>query len=195
MSSKGRLSYDRKVKRFRDAQGRFVSYDRGIRSAQARKQYRKAPKKARYVPPAKKLPPPSPKRKIKKKKRKVRKAPPPTPSIYEVAAAPGQQVMANAWAYTLAQLAALILSQIKDGVFRFRFWYRLPEISAEYPLGIGSTQPLLANVITKNNRLSEVKAFLNGRKGYIKGKVTTYWFSRRKLRYDAAPEGLGVEGE
>lgn len=179
--AKGGLSYDRRAKRFRDAKGRFIPLSRGLKSAFARKQYYKAPKKARYVP--KPAPPPKPlapvKKKAKKKvKRKVKPAP--MPAITEVPEAPGQFIISNASHFNLDQLAALILSNIKAGAFSFRFWYRLPDgISINYPTGVGSTQPLHKSRITRNDRLSEVKGFLRGRGGRIKGKVTVYWYSRR----------------
>ena len=54
--------------------------------------------------------------------------------------------------------------------------------------GVGSTMPLHTSAITRNNKLSEVVAFLIGRDGHIKGKIESYWYSFRKRAYDAHPE-------
>jgi hypothetical protein len=183
VSSRNRLRYDKKVKRFRDARGRFVSYDRGIRSSTARTQYYRVPVKRRYIPPAKR-PKPKPKPKPRKKRPPP---PPPVPHIEEVHQAPGQRVVTNAYDFNIKQLAALLLLQIESGAFRFRFWYKLPSISADYPTGIGSTPPLLKSVITRNEVLSEVIGFIRGRSGWVKGRIQTYWFSKRRMRYEPHP--------
>jgi len=240
VSSKGRITYNRKTGRFRDAAGRFISKSRALKSSTARAEYLKAttPRPRRKAPAAAPTPRPGrvaapvavsrphitydarsgrfrdakghfipkaralkssiaraqyqaaiapPKPKTKPKRPRKPKAPP-VPLIFEVAAAPGQMVVENARLFTIEQLARMILLQIESGAFRFRFWYKLPEISVDYPLGVGSTPPMLKNVITKNDRYSEIVSFLRGRQGWIKGKVTTYWFSNRRMRYKAAPD-------
>lgn len=173
-----RIFYDAKVKRFRGPDGRFISYKRGIRSAPARKQYNRAPKKRRYLPPPSK---PKVKPKVSKARKKLptKKKPPPVPVIFELTKAPGQFMVFNAEAFTVTQLARLLLMQIEAGNMRFRFWYRLPEISIDYPTGIGSTEPLFKSRLTVNEVLSEVVGFIKGRGGFIKGKIIEYWFSRR----------------
>jgi len=188
-----RLRYDAKTKRFRDAQGRFVSYDRGIRSAPARRQYNRVPKKRRYLPPVPikavkrkaLVKPKAPPKPVKKKpapsikKRRKPAPPPPKPTIFEVTQAPGQFMVLGVESYTSRQLADLILKQIELGATVFRFWYRMAQVSEAYPLGVGSTQPLHKSILTLHDDVGEIVRFILGRHRYIKGDITEYWFSFR----------------
>lgn len=182
------LRYDRKAKRFRDSLGRFVSYDRGIRSTIARKQYRAAPKKSRYVP----------KPKPKKKKLIPPKVCGPIPYVKlpdfylgNVYVGPnrelvhGQEMVQGISRWGICTLANLILHQINAGFIRFRFFYKIVKSGFIYTdttlsgSKIGSTSPLHKSIITYNGRLEEVVSFLQGRGNFINGKVIYYWLSKR----------------
>jgi hypothetical protein len=183
----GHLSYDAGVSRFRDSRGRFVSYTKGIRSSTARTEYYSTPVARRYVP--------------KKKPRKKLIAPlkpriiPPSklPDYFEGAVyvgpdrqyVPNQTMIEGIARWGIMTLANLIHQQIQKGFIRFRFWYKVVKSGFIYTdttrsgSKIGSTGPIMNNVIAYNGTLTEVISFLQGRGNFINGKVVYYWISKR----------------
>lgn len=212
MSSKGQrrstLSYDRKTKRFRDAQGRFVSRERGLKSKYARATYLrvirkgKAPAKPKPRPPRKPVSPKKPTpRKKKRVTKRVKKRPyPPLVTVRFLEKLPeygsgpidvrgvlvtNQIRIFGISRWNINTLANLLYKQIKQGYARFRFWYKIVKTGFVYTettksgSKIGSTTSIMWSHITYNKTLPEIVEFLQGARGWINGRVIYYWISKR----------------
>lgn len=174
------FTYDSTLGRFRDSAGKIISKTRGLRSAVARAQYEAAQRRKAKKPPVKKKPPRKAAPPKKKPPRRIKPRRRVRPLISESAKAPGQFTVENVQTLSHEELAEMLLTQVVDGYKRFRFWYKMKSKSVDYPTGIGSTQPLWWTVLTgKKPSLDRTIAFVKGHYGWILGKITMYWMSKR----------------
>ena len=181
--AKKHLSYDKGVKRFRDARGRFIKASQGLRSKYARqtylyvtKQATARPKKPRKAPKAEpKQPPAKPLKPVKKLPKYGR--------THVTGGDPTQQLITGVGRWASRTLATLLLKEIKRGAKIFRFWYKVVKSGYVYTdttekgSPIGSTYPM--DVSRMGRTLESINEFLQGGgMGDIKGKVIYFWSSK-----------------